>query len=104
MFYDNFLSLVRFATDKMQKVNLYKSQNSFCDLYCLMPNQFQKIHSHASEDKIYFALSGECSVQIGNEIKVLKAGESCIANAGIQHGVTNNSSNNAVLLVFMTKV
>jgi len=35
-----------FSSEKMQKVNLFETDNLFCDLYCLRPGQAQKPHTH----------------------------------------------------------
>ena len=54
----NVIAETRFSSEKMQKVNLYETENFFCDVYGLEPGQEQKIHSHAGNDKIYMVLEG----------------------------------------------
>jgi quercetin dioxygenase-like cupin family protein len=101
MFTDSYRNLVRFSDEKMQKVNLFESHRMFADLYCLLPGQQQKVHTHDESDKIYFVLEGRSTFILGDREQELGAGESCIAAAGELHGVRNDSDGKAVLLVFM---
>jgi quercetin dioxygenase-like cupin family protein len=91
----------RFSDTKMQKVPLFDSDKMYCDQYCLLPGQAQKVHSHISEDKIYIVLQGEALFDIGNEQELLPQGNAVIAKAGIPHGVRNDSDSNVILLVVM---
>lgn len=91
----------RFSEEKMQKVPLFESGKMFYDLYCLLPGQFQKVHTHANEDKVYVVLEGEGTFEIGGEQRTLSAGSAVIARAGESHGVKNDTNKNLVLLVTM---
>ena len=93
---------VRFATEKMRKVNLFETRNFFCDVYGLEPGQEQKAHAHATEDKIYFVLSGRGTFQVDNEFSELGEQQIVFAPAGSVHGVKNTSEDRLTLLVFMT--
>ena len=99
-FFDTAAAAV-FADEKMNKVNLYESARMFCDVYCLLPGQSQKPHDHAGNDKVYYALSGTCTVQIGDELRELPPGHLAVAPAGVEHGVRNDSDADATLLVMM---
>lgn len=101
MFLDDYRKLIRFSDEKMTKVNLYESARMFTDLYCLQPGQAQKVHDHAGEDKIYFVLEGSPTGILGDEERLLEPGMTCVAKAGVPHGVRNDSDRNAVLLVTM---
>ncbi len=94
-------AVARFAPDKLQKVNLFESARMFCDVYCLLPGQAQKAHAHADSDKIYHVLSGAVRVQVGSEARVLGAGHTAVAPAGVEHGVQNDGPGPASLLVVM---
>jgi len=94
--------LVRFSGDKMQKIPLFDSPRCFCDLYCLKPGQNQRIHSHAESDKIYFVLRGAGWFHIGGSEQELAAGQAVAAMPGQAHGVENRSSEDLIVLVFMT--
>ena len=98
----NIQDLIRFSEEKMQKVPLFDSEKYFCDLYCLKPGQDQRIHAHAESDKIYFVLRGRGVFHIAGEERELNAGESVVARPGQPHGVRNASSEDLVLIVFMT--
>jgi mannose-6-phosphate isomerase-like protein (cupin superfamily) len=90
-----------FSPEKMQKVALFESDFLFYDLYCLESGQAQKVHSHDGSDKIYLALEGRPTVQVGEEREELEPGQAALAPAGQDHGVHNTSGERAVLLVVM---
>jgi quercetin dioxygenase-like cupin family protein len=94
--------LIRFSEEKMQKLPLFDSAKYFCDLYCLRPGQDQRIHSHSESDKIYFVLRGRGLFHIAGEERELVEGETVVARPGQDHGVKNSSTEDLVLLVFMT--
>jgi quercetin dioxygenase-like cupin family protein len=97
-----FTELKKFSPDKMVKVNLFETQNFFCDIYCLEKEQGQKPHTHSDADKIYFVLEGKGLFQIGEEKQTLGVGNTVLAPAGLLHGVENLSEEKLVLLVFMS--
>lgn len=91
----------RFRPEKMQKVPIFESPRFFFDQYCLLPGQFQKVHTHADEDKVYVVLEGTAVFDIGGEQQALGAGYAVMARAGVPHGVRNESDAPLVLLVTM---
>jgi quercetin dioxygenase-like cupin family protein len=95
------LAQVAFRDEKMAKVNLFETSRFFCDLYCLRPGQRQAVHSHAGNDKLYYALRGEGRVTVGAETGTLAAGQIVLAKAGEPHGIANESGKDLVCLVFM---
>lgn len=100
LFHDT-AAAARFGPEKMTKVNLFESSRMFCDVYCLEPGQSQKPHSHVGSDKVYHVLTGRCDVRIGSVVRTLGPGELAVAPEGVEHGVENNSSERATLLVVM---
>ena len=90
-----------FSDEEMKKVNLFESPNLFCDVYCLKPGQSQKVHGHAHNDKLYYALTGAAHVTLGDETLPIAPGELAVAPAGLPHGVENRSASNCTLLVVM---
>jgi quercetin dioxygenase-like cupin family protein len=90
-----------FSPEKLTKVPLFDSGHMFFDLYCLLPGQSQRAHVHDASDKIYVVLEGEAMVQVGNERELVPEGTAVIARAGQQHGVSNESDEQVVLLVAM---
>ncbi len=100
-YFKNIQSQLRFSAEKMQKSNLFETGNFFCDIYCLEPGQIQKPHTHEGADKVYFVLEGQGKIQVGEEEKVVKQNEICLAESGLVHGVKNTSNQRLTLLVFM---
>lgn len=95
------LSQRRFDASKMQKINLFETEQFFLDVYCLEPGQSQKAHAHAGSDKIYAVLEGAVVARVGGEERELRQGETVLAPAGSEHGIENRSSARAAVLVFM---
>lgn len=92
---------IAFSEEKLQKNSLFDSQRMFYDVYCLLPGQAQKVHSHDSSDKVYYVLDGTGRFTVGEEEADLNEGHAVIARAGEPHGVRNDSEDNLVLLVTM---
>ncbi len=93
--------VAQFSPEKMQKINLFESSRMFCDLYCLEPDQKQKLHSHQGNDKIYYVVEGEGRFTIGQETRLLRPGDITCAFSDEPHGVENSSDGRLVCLVFM---
>lgn len=91
-----------FSDEKMQKVPIFESERFFFDQYCLLPGQSQRVHSHASEDKVYVVMQGTGTFTIGEDIRELSAGEAVIARATVPHGVSNTSEEKLICLVTMS--
>jgi mannose-6-phosphate isomerase-like protein (cupin superfamily) len=91
----------RFSTEKMQKINLFETDKMFADIYCLEPDQEQKIHAHKGADKIYFVLEGTGRFHIGGDEQDLSASQIVLAPSDVEHGVRNASGERLVLLVMM---
>ncbi len=92
---------VAFSAEKMKKVSLLDTDKFFCDVYCLEPGQFQKVHSHDGQDKVYYVLEGKGMVTVGSEERELTADEITLAPSGQDHGVVNHTNEKLVMLVFM---
>jgi mannose-6-phosphate isomerase-like protein (cupin superfamily) len=92
----------RFAPEKMVKAQLFATERLFCDVYCLLPGQAQKVHSHAASDKVYLVLSGTARVTLGDEEADLGPEETVLCPAGVAHGVANLTSEPVTLLVIIT--
>ena len=98
----NVLESIEFNSEKMKKVSLFDTDNFFCDIYCLEPGQFQKVHSHEGSDKVYMVLQGKGRVTVGSEEKELCENDITLAPSGEDHGVMNDSGVKLVMLVFMS--
>lgn len=95
-------SLIRFSGEKMQKIPVFDSQRYFFDIYCLKPGQDQRVHAHADSDKIYVVLRGTGTFHVAGDEQELGVGRAVVARPNQAHGVRNTSSEDLVLLVFMT--
>ena len=95
-------ALIRFSDEKMQKIPVFGSEKYFLDLYCLKPGQDQRVHAHPESDKIYFVLRGVGTFHVGGQENELGPGQTVVARPHQAHGVRNGSSEDLVLLVFMS--
>jgi quercetin dioxygenase-like cupin family protein len=95
--------LASFSSAKLTKVGLAASERLLFDLYCLEPGQAQKVHAHDDIDKLYVVASGLPTVQLGDESRSLSPGLAAFAPAGLLHGVRNDGSERATLLVFQAR-
>ena len=90
-----------FSTEKMQKVNLFATNELFLDVYCLEPGQKQKVHTHDDASKFYVVLEGHARFHIDDETRDVGPGQAVLARAGEPHGVENHTAERLVLLVGM---
>jgi mannose-6-phosphate isomerase-like protein (cupin superfamily) len=91
----------RFSAEKMQKVNLFATNDLFLDIYCLEPGQAQKVHLHEHSTKYYVVLEGHARFEVGGETAELGPGQAVLARPGEAHGVENHTPDRLVLLVGM---
>ena len=91
----------RFAADKMQKLNLFETDQMFCDVYCLRPGQAQHVHTHAGATKFYYVIEGEGLFTVGERHERLGPGAVAWSEPDEPHGVANESNGDLVLLVAM---
>jgi quercetin dioxygenase-like cupin family protein len=91
----------RFSPEKMQKVNLFATNDLFLDVYCFEPGQSQKVHVHEKSTKYYIVLEGHARFQVGGETRDLGPGQAILARPGEPHGVENKTDDRLVLLVGM---
>ena len=94
-------SHLSFAADKMKKVNLFDTEQMFCDVYCFEPGQMQTAHAHKGSDKVYYVLQGRAIISVGTETRKLGPGNAVLAPAGDEHGVRNPGPERLTVLVFM---
>jgi quercetin dioxygenase-like cupin family protein len=91
----------KYQPDKMAKIALASTPRAQVDLYCLEPDQSQKVHAHEGQDKVYVVLDGRGRFTLDGAEHALEVGEALVAPAGSQHGVVNDSGKRLLLLVFM---
>ena len=74
--------------------------------YCLLevslaPGMSVPRHTHAREDETYYVLAGELEVIVGDEVFILKTGDTLIAPRDIPHQLRNSGdTENHYLLMF----
>lgn len=90
---------VRFDPGRLAKHNVFTAPEVVCDVYCLLPGQEQKPHTHDGEAKFYYVIEGEGEFTLGEERRVCGPGWFIGSASGQVHGVANPSSSNLVLLV-----
>jgi mannose-6-phosphate isomerase-like protein (cupin superfamily) len=89
----------QFKPEKLVKSSLFETERFFYDLYCLLPGQSQRVHSHGNSDKVYLVMSGKAVVTVGTEEAELGPEEAVLCPAGVPHGVKNDGPDPATLLV-----
>ncbi|MFT7676668.1 MAG: quercetin dioxygenase-like cupin family protein [Planctomycetota bacterium] len=90
-----------FAAEKLQKHNLFETEQMFCDVYCLEPGQAQKVHSHQGATKFYYVMQGTGVFTSGEEERELGPGGLSWSVPDEPHGVRNDTEEPLVLLVSM---
>ena len=74
--------------------------------YCLLevslaPGMGVPRHTHTREDEVYYVLAGELEVTVGDEVYILKQGDTLIAPRDIPHQLRNSgNTENHYLLMF----
>ena len=92
---------VNFDGARMAKVALATTPRAQLDLYCVAPGQSQTPHRHDGEDKIYYVLEGSGRFSVGGTEERLVAGEAVVAEAGVEHGLVNDSADLLLVLVLV---
>ncbi|MEX2224416.1 MAG: cupin domain-containing protein [Candidatus Rokuibacteriota bacterium] len=92
---------VKVAADKMAKIGLSTTARTQLDLYCVAPGQSQAPHRHDGEDKIYYVLEGAGRFSVDGSEERLAAGEAVVAEAGVEHGLVNDSGDLLLVLVIV---
>ena len=87
--------------DKPYKATLFEGEQLMLGINCLQPGQSQALHTHVGQDKFYFVLEGEGEFAIGEDRRTCGTGQAICAAAGVEHGVTNRTSERLVILVAM---
>ena len=73
---------------------------AYCDIG-LAPGMAVPRHIHTREDEAYYVLSGELEVTVGDEVFVLRSGDTLIAPRDIPHQLRNSgNAENHYLIIF----
>lgn len=94
-------SLARFSSEKMTKVDIFRSDRMLVGLNAFEAGQEHALHGHADQDKVYHVLEGEGEFLLEERTIEMSAGAMLVAPAGVPHGVRNTGHDRLVVLVFM---
>ena len=87
-----------FNTDKMSKVDCFRSERLLVGLNCFEPGQSQAVHTHAAADKFYVVVSGKANFVVGERTVSAGPGDLILAPAGVPHGVERADTRTVVLV------
>ena len=90
-----------FHPEKMGKADLAATEHLFAGLNAFEPGQQHKLHTHASQDKLYFVVEGEGDVTVGAQTARIRAGDLVAARAGEEHALANPGPRRLVVMVVM---
>ena len=90
-----------FRPEKMGKANLLAGEHLFAGLNAFEPGQEHQLHTHPGQDKLYFVLSGDGEVRVGNEQAHIRPGDLVLAQAGEDHSLRNPGPERLVVMVVM---
>ena len=87
-----------FTSDKMTKLDCFRSDRLLVGLNCFEPGQEQQVHAHDGADKFYFVVAGKASFILGNRTIDAQSGDLLLAPAGLPHGVERALERTVVLV------
>lgn len=92
-----FKQLVKFAAEKMQSVDIFRSKQLLSQLHCFESGQIQKFGAREG-DAIYFILEGQARVTVGRTTREYGPGTCIEVKAGKSHSLINISQQRMVVL------
>ncbi|MBW2271028.1 MAG: cupin domain-containing protein [Deltaproteobacteria bacterium] len=92
----------RWATEKMGKSTLFRSERVMVGLNAFEPGQEHALHSHEAMDKVYHVLEGAGLFLAEGKESAIEAGTMLVAPAGIPHGIRNDSGERLLVLAILT--
>src|SRR5206468_4629776 len=87
-----------FTSDKMTKLDCFRSDRLLVGLNCFEPGQEQPVHAHDGADKFYFVVAGKARFVIADRSVEARAGDLLLAPAGVPHGVERALERTIVLV------
>jgi mannose-6-phosphate isomerase-like protein (cupin superfamily) len=85
----------------MGKATLFSSSRILVGLNCFEPGQSHGLHAHEGMDKVYHVIEGEGLLLLQGSEVPLRAGELCVAPAGVPHGLRNTGSGRLLVLAIL---
>ncbi|MHC1781338.1 MAG: cupin domain-containing protein [Anaerolineaceae bacterium] len=101
-FFKNYQSSLTFPDDKYGKATLFFSEQILVGLNCFRPGQELDKHPHENQTRFYLVLEGEGQVTIGEEVKIVAAGDVVWVPPRHPHRIVNSGSGQLVMLVGIT--
>jgi quercetin dioxygenase-like cupin family protein len=89
------------ATDKMGKATLFRSEHLMVGLNAFEPGQEHALHAHAGMDKVYHVLTGRGLFLLEGTELPMEAGTMLVAPAGISHGIRNDGTERLLVLAVL---
>ncbi len=65
----------------------------------LKPGETNNLHTHKDAEQVYFVLTGDGVVQVGDERQEASAGDAIFLPAGVPHGFFNTGTKTVILLL-----
>ena len=90
-----------FASDKMGKSTLFRSDRVMVGLNCFEPGQEHALHAHEGMDKVYQVISGNGLFLLEGEEIPMESGVMLVAPEGVAHGIQNTGSERLVVLAIL---
>lgn len=92
-------NLIKFSSEKMQMITVFKSKHLHTELACFESGQAQKSSVLADQDRSYFILEGKARFTVGRTTREYEAGTAIHVNAGQEHGIINISEQKMIIFV-----
>ena len=90
-----------FATEKMGKSTLFRSERVMVGLNCFEPGQEHALHAHEAMDKVYQVIAGSGLFLLEGEEIAMESGVMLVAPEGIAHGIRNTGNERLVVLAIL---
>jgi len=90
-----------FASEKMGKSTLFRSDRVMVGLNCFEPGQEHALHAHEGMDKVYQVISGNGLFLLEGEEIPMESGVMLVAPEGVAHGICNTGSERLVVLAIL---
>ncbi len=94
----NIGDILDFASEKSARKAIFKEGQLDTGLLLYAPGQTTPDHKHSDIDEVFYVISGEGTITINNEEKLLKEKDIIFSPNGETHGFNNTSSDNWVVL------
>src|SRR5947209_14446368 len=88
-----------FTSDKMTKLDCFRSDRLLVGLNCFEPGQEQPVHAHAGAGKFYIVVTGKARFILGERVREAGPGDLILAPEGVPHGIETALERTVMLVV-----